>query len=106
MNTIDITAIILGILTLLGGCGWFVSGRRHKQKIENLKADNARKYLDLVAELAETIGVKICVEGIENKDQLDKLDGMKIKYIQGYYFDKPLVRQEFEKKYVLKSKGN
>ena len=53
MNTIDITAIILGILTLLGGCGWFVSGRRHKQEVENLKADNARKYLDLVAELAE-----------------------------------------------------
>ncbi|MBP5555485.1 MAG: bifunctional diguanylate cyclase/phosphodiesterase [Lachnospiraceae bacterium] len=66
----------------------------------------AQSFVRMVAELAETIGVKICVEGIENKDQLDKLDGMKIKYIQGYYFDKPLVRQEFEKKYVLETKGN
>ena len=53
------------------------------------------------ARLAETIGVRICVEGIENKAQLEKLNGMKIKYIQGYYYDKPLKRDEFEEKYVI-----
>ncbi len=60
----------------------------------------AQSFVRMVAELAETIGVKICVEGIENKAQLEKLDDMKIKYIQGYYYDKPLEREEFEKKYV------
>ncbi|MCR4792812.1 MAG: sensor domain-containing phosphodiesterase [Lachnospiraceae bacterium] len=60
----------------------------------------AQSFVRMVAELAETIGVKICVEGIENKAQLDKLEDMKIKYIQGYYYDKPLVREAFEDKYV------
>ncbi len=61
----------------------------------------AQSFVRMVAELAETIGVRICVEGIENKAQLEKLHGMKIKFIQGYYYDKPLKRNEFEDKYVI-----
>ena len=61
----------------------------------------AQSFVRMVAELAETIGVRICVEGIENKAQLDKLDDMKIKYIQGYYFDKPLEKEVFEKRYIF-----
>ncbi len=61
----------------------------------------AQSFVRMVAELAETIGVRICVEGIENKAQLDKLSGMKIKYIQGYYYDKPRSMDEFEDKYVI-----
>ena len=41
------TEIILGLLTLLGGCGWFVSGRKHKQEIESLRAETKQKYMDL-----------------------------------------------------------
>ena len=43
----NITEIILGVLTLLGGCGWFVSGRKHKQEIESLRAETKQKYMDL-----------------------------------------------------------
>jgi EAL domain-containing protein (putative c-di-GMP-specific phosphodiesterase class I) len=28
------------------------------------------------------------------------LQGMKVKYIQGYYFDRPMERHAFEAKYV------
>ncbi len=41
------TEIILGLLTLLSGCGWFVSGRKQKQEIESLKADNRQKEMNL-----------------------------------------------------------
>jgi len=45
--TIDITNIILGVLTLLGACGWFVSGKKHRQEVESLKADNRQKEMNL-----------------------------------------------------------
>jgi len=51
-------------------------------------------------ELAQTIGVSVCVEGIETPEQFKVLQGMKVKYIQGYYFDRPMERHAFEAKYV------
>jgi len=60
----------------------------------------AQSFVKMVAELANTIDVGICLEGIETKTQMDKLEGMRIKYIQGYYFDKPLKKEEFEAKYI------
>ena len=70
--------------------------------VRDLEVDAyAQSFIRMVAELAETIGVRICVEGIETGAQLEKLDDMKIKYIQGYYFDKPLEREIFEKKYIF-----
>ena len=45
--TIDLTNIILGVLTLLGACGWFVSGKKHRQEVESLKADNRQNEMNL-----------------------------------------------------------
>ncbi len=60
----------------------------------------SQSFIKMVAELAETIGVSICVEGIETQAQQKVLTGMKVKYIQGYYFDKPMNSYDFESKYV------
>lgn len=60
----------------------------------------AKSFVKMVAELAEAIGVSVCVEGIESIEQYDVLQGMNIKFIQGYYFDKPLTRENFEEKYL------
>ncbi len=60
----------------------------------------SQSFIKMVAELAETIGVSICVEGIETQAQQKVLTGMKVKYIQGYYFDKPMNCYDFESKYV------
>ena len=43
----DWTSIILGILTLLGGCGWLIDRKKHRQEIESLKADNRQKDMNL-----------------------------------------------------------
>ncbi len=60
----------------------------------------SRSFIKMVAELAGTLGVSVCVEGIETPAQFKALKGMKVKYIQGYYFDRPMKREDFEKKYV------
>ena len=39
------------------------------------------------------------MEGIETESQYKVVKDMKVKYIQGYYFDRPLKREDFEKKY-------
>ena len=44
--------------------------------------------------------VDICVEGIESKEQYEVLEGMKVRMVQGYYFDKPMPKEEFEAKYL------
>ncbi len=60
----------------------------------------SKSFIRMVSDLADAIGVSICVEGIETKKQYKVLEGMKVRMIQGYYFDKPMPQEEFEKKYV------
>lgn len=60
----------------------------------------SQSFIKMVSELAETIGVNVCVEGIETKEQFKVLEGMKVKMIQGYLFDRPLSKEDFERKYV------
>lgn len=60
----------------------------------------SKSFIKMIAELGQTIGVSICVEGIETKEQLEALEGMQVKYIQGYYFDRPMKRENFQVKYV------
>ena len=44
---IDLTSVILGVITLLGGCGWVIDRKKHKEEIESLKADIRQKDLEL-----------------------------------------------------------
>ena len=44
---VDVTSVILGLMTLLGGCGWVIDKKKHKQEIESLKADNRMKDMEL-----------------------------------------------------------
>ena len=44
---VDWTSIILALITLLGGCGWLLDRKKHRQEVEGLKADNRQKDMDL-----------------------------------------------------------
>lgn len=66
----------------------------------------SQSFIKLVSELAETIGVSICVEGIETEEQYKVLEGMRVRMVQGYYFDRPLTRRQFDAKYVHKDVQN
>lgn len=41
------TEIVLGLFTLLSTFGWFVAGRKYRQEVESLKADNRMKDMEL-----------------------------------------------------------
>ena len=46
---------------------------------------------------AEMTNKTIVVEGIETKEQVEELKKLGIKYVQGYYFFKPMEQNEFKK---------
>ena len=73
--------------------------------VKDLSEDTySKSFIKMVSDLADAIGVSICVEGIETEQQYKVLEGMKVRMIQGYYFDKPMPEAEFKKKYVKTSR--
>ncbi len=63
-------------------------------------SDFSKAFVRTMVQLGKTIGADICVEGIETQEQLSAIEGMEVKFIQGYYYDKPIRRAAFEEKYV------
>lgn len=69
--------------------------------VKDISTDEyAKSFVKMIGELASTIGVKICVEGVEEENQYQLLKDMKVTLIQGYYFGKPMPVDEFEQKYL------
>ena len=78
MTTIEsMTSIILGLMTLLSGCGWFVSGRKHRQEVKALKADNRLKDMELgqmyVEQFEKNIAEPLRRDVRELREKVDKL---------------------------------
>jgi EAL domain-containing protein (putative c-di-GMP-specific phosphodiesterase class I) len=57
-------------------------------------------FIKTVSDLADTIDVNVVVEGVEEPRQEKALDHMKIDMIQGYLYDRPLCKEDFERKYL------
>ncbi|MDO5573768.1 MAG: EAL domain-containing protein [bacterium] len=60
----------------------------------------SQSFIKMVGELATAIGVKICVEGIETHEQFKVLENMNVRLVQGFYFDRPMKREQFEERYA------
>ena len=58
-------------------------------------SDKARYVMDAAMHMIHGMGLKIVAEGIETEEQYKKMEEIKINFIQGYYFSKPLPEQEF-----------
>ncbi|WKY49163.1 EAL domain-containing protein [Eubacteriaceae bacterium ES3] len=52
------------------------------------------QIVDNVTQIAKSIGLKIVVEGVETKEQLEILEKLECDFIQGYYFSKPVPENE------------
>lgn len=57
--------------------------------------------LESIIGLANKLGMRVIIEGVEKKTQVDMLYDMGCKMFQGYYFSKPIPVDEFEKKYNI-----
>lgn len=72
--------------------------------IKDISEDEyARAFVKLIAELSRKLEVQVCVEGVEEKSQLDVLKSMDVQMIQGFYYGKPMKVEEFESKFITQS---
>ena len=59
------------------------------------KDHRGRVILENSISMIHDLGCKILVEGVETKEQLEMLQTKEVDYLQGYYFSKPVPRDEF-----------
>lgn len=57
---------------------------------------NSRDIVDGIIQLAHKINLEVSAEGAELKEQVETIRDMDCDMIQGYYFSKPLMKDEFE----------
>lgn len=62
--------------------------------------DFSDAFVRMVSQLAATLGVRVCVKGIETAKQMEAASQMNVSMLQGNYFGKPMPIEAFEAKYL------
>ena len=63
--------------------------------VKAIKNDFERDLMGNIIYLVHSLGIKICVEGVETQEELDTIRAMGPDYIQGYYYGRPCPEDEF-----------
>ncbi|MEM7182253.1 MAG: EAL domain-containing protein [Spirochaetota bacterium] len=67
-----------------------------KKFVHNIvESSHDRMILQTIIQLAFTLGMDVVAEGLENAEQLEVLAVYGLRYIQGYYFSKPVDKDTF-----------
>lgn len=60
--------------------------------------DYEKMLLSHMIEMAHSVGAQICIEGVENEEEYQKIIQMAPDYIQGYYFSRPCSLEDLQEK--------
>ncbi len=74
--------------------------------IQQATALNDFRIVESTIKLAQTLGLKTVVEGVETAEEAAKLSSMGCDLIQGYYYSKPLKQEEFEQYLVAEQQDS
>lgn len=66
-----------------------------KSLVDNAGVQTMQIVIENTVKMIKALGMKIVVEGVETEQQLKQFISLRCDYIQGYYFSKPLPREEF-----------
>ncbi|NLG03682.1 MAG: EAL domain-containing protein, partial [Clostridia bacterium] len=64
------------------------------------EAGHSKIILNSIIEMAKRLAVKVVIEGVETKGQLDFVKEIGVDCAQGFYFAKPMPLNEYEQNYV------
>lgn len=53
--------------------------------------------IESIVSMAKNLSLPVIVEGVETQSELEFLDSLGCRYVQGYYFYKPMSREDFER---------
>lgn len=68
-----------------------------KTLVDHIGEKDGETMLFHLIRMGQQMGLHITAEGVEEKSQLEFLQGMKCDDIQGFYFSRPVCTEEFEK---------
>ncbi len=82
---------------------WCCYPEQRKILVEKIETEEVMKeainksmaVLTKIIELINDLKIKIVAEGVETKEMVDVLSEKGVDYLQGYYFSKPLIEDEF-----------
>lgn len=64
------------------------------------RIERSMSIINTIISLTKTLGLSVITEGVETKEQIDKLTQMGCGIYQGYYFSKPIPVDQFEDAYM------
>lgn len=73
-------------------------------KFDSKDNSKAVRVLESVVNMAKVISMPIIVEGVETKEQADFLEGLGCRYVQGFYFYRPMPLDDFRN--VIRNEKN
>ncbi len=90
------------------GTGYSSLSYLNRMPIEKLKIDqsfvrdlhlnnNNETIVQTIIFMAKNLGMNVIAEGVETKEELDALNAMGCNNYQGYYFNRPMSEDDFEK---------
>ncbi len=68
--------------------------------VQALQNDHDYSIIKHIIDMVHSLGSSVCMEGIEEEDELDKMMKTKPDMIQGYYFGKPAPAEQFEERFL------
>ncbi|RRF97094.1 MAG: EAL domain-containing protein [Lachnospiraceae bacterium] len=69
--------------------------------IDDIDSDSySDAFVRSVSQLADAVDLNVVVEGVEREKQQDVLKNMDVDMIQGFLYDKPLPKDQFEKRWL------
>lgn len=57
-------------------------------------------FLRFISELCRSVGIRVCLEGVETEDELDFVRPFAFDYLQGFFFSRPVPADEFEGRFL------
>lgn len=61
---------------------------------------NDQRIVSHIIDLSHSMNLSVCVEGVESEEVLSIVKSMGADYIQGFFYDRPLDAQTFERRYL------
>lgn len=68
--------------------------------VQALKNEHDYSIIKHIIDMVHSLGSSVCMEGIEEADELEKMMKTKPDMIQGYYFGKPSSSEQFEEQFL------
>lgn len=70
---------------------------------ESIASESSTWILRKIIEMANGLGIRVICEGVETKEQVEMLQKIGCRYVQGYYYSKPIPAEKFVETYCKES---